>query len=175
MKNEKQILYVKLWDPHPTQAIVRDYIINHDEFKFICVNASRGWGKTECLINSAIELALTKQRVYILWCSYSHTLNNTLFDNIIAKCTVYDKLISHSNKNEKTIVFGPTKSKIIFKSVDRPDGLRGQHPDYIFADEIAFWREEVWDNVLSGMTKRKDKGKKIILSSTPFGQNGIWW
>jgi len=125
------------------------------------------------LLSAAEELALRTGGV-VLWASLSGHLNNELFLKVREKYEAMG-LVQHANKIEKTITIGPKHGRIVFKSMERPDGMRGQHPDYIFCDEIAFWDPDAWNYVLNGMTKRKDKGRKVVMSSTPAGPQGVWW
>lgn len=81
-------------------------------------------------------------------------------------------LIRDYNKSEKifTLVNG---SKIVFRSTDNPERLRGPNLSWIHLDEAALMTEDVW-KILFGRIRAHGKFGYIWLTSTPAGRNWIY-
>ena len=81
-------------------------------------------------------------------------------------------LIADYNKSEKvmTLVNG---SKIVFRSTDNPERLRGPNLSWIHMDEAALMSEDVW-KILFGRIRADGKFGYIWLTSTPAGRNWIY-
>ena len=62
-----------------------------------------------------------------------------------------------------------TGSKILFKSSEREDGLRGYTFDYLFMDEAAYQSEDSWKRAIQPTVLVH--GKKCVLFSTPRGRD----
>lgn len=81
-------------------------------------------------------------------------------------------LIADYNKSEKvmTLVNG---SRIVFRSTDNPERLRGPNLSWIHMDEAALMSEEVW-KILFGRIRAEGAFGYIWLTSTPAGRNWIY-
>lgn len=77
-------------------------------------------------------------------------------------------IIKKFNGAENSIIF-INDSELFFKSVQQPDNLRGYSIDYMFCDEAAMYKKEVFYGVLRPMLTVR--GKKCFLFSTPKGKN----
>lgn len=60
-------------------------------------------------------------------------------------------------------------SKVIFKSAERPDNIRGATATHMIVDEAAYIQETVWKAVLKPLLLVK--GKQVLFISTPRGKN----
>lgn len=76
------------------------------------------------------------------------------------------------NKSEKvmTLVNG---SKIVFRSTDNPERLRGPNLAWVHLDEAALMSEDVW-KIVFGRIRANGQFGYIWLTSTPAGRNWIW-
>ncbi|MGJ3241179.1 MAG: phage terminase large subunit [Anaerolineae bacterium] len=81
-------------------------------------------------------------------------------------------LIADYNKSEKvmTLVNG---SKIVFRSTDNPERLRGPNLSWIHMDEAALMSQNVWQ-ILFGRVRAEGAFGHIWLTSTPAGRNWIY-
>jgi PBSX family phage terminase large subunit len=81
-------------------------------------------------------------------------------------------LIVDYNKSEKimTLVNG---SKIVFRSTDNPERLRGPNLNWIHLDEAALMNEDVW-KIVFGRVRAHGKFGYIWLTTTPAGRNWIY-
>lgn len=81
-------------------------------------------------------------------------------------------LIADYNKSEKvmTLING---SKIVFRSTDNAERLRGPNLSWIHMDEAALMSEDVW-KILFGRIRADGKFGYIWLTSTPAGRNWIY-
>lgn len=75
-------------------------------------------------------------------------------------------IVKSDNKSELIIEL-VNGSKIIFRTINNPDSIRGYTFDYLYCDEFAFYPKDSWSTVLQPTTIVK--GKKVLLGSTPRG------
>ena len=80
-------------------------------------------------------------------------------------------VIKKFNGAENSLIF-INGSELFFKSVQLADNLRGYSIDYLFCDEAAVYKEEVFNAVLRPMLTVR--GKKCFLFSTPRGKNWFY-
>lgn len=75
-----------------------------------------------------------------------------------------------------TMVRFANGSEISFASAEKPDALRGFNGHGAVADEVAFWDEASWDNLVLGIRLPLPDGApaRIIATTTPNGQNWLW-
>jgi len=77
-------------------------------------------------------------------------------------------IVESYNRSDFTIKL-KNGSKIMFKSTEREDSLRGYTANYMVVDEAAYHGETVWGSVLKPIMLVK--GKKVLFISTPKGNN----
>ena len=65
-----------------------------------------------------------------------------------------------------------TGSKILFKSAEREDGLRGYTFDFLILDEASYIKESAWKRAIQPTVFIK--GKKVLLFSTPRGRDWFY-
>ena len=156
------------FNPHPKQAEIIDSILLNDA-KFHTIIIGRQWGKTLMAINLILYWAFNDSPCDLLWVSpvYSQAqkvqkeINNILNNTGLIKSNNY-------TDNILTLV---NDSKIIFRSGERYDNIRGFTFDYAVIDECAYLKEEAWS--ASIRPTLAVKGKKVIFISTPKGKNWI--
>jgi PBSX family phage terminase large subunit len=75
------------------------------------------------------------------------------------------------HKGEYTITF-PTGHKILCRSLEDPNKVRGPNLDYAWMDEAAFVTGEAW-NILKGRV-RVGSQPQLWITGTPKGRNWVW-
>lgn len=161
---------VKGFTPHPDQR-EKINLIEQGEEKYIVLTTGRQWGKTMMGVNMILKWALTKQNQKCMWVSPIYKQSKNAFE-ILTKAlggTPVLKKEPNISELEITLING---SRILFRSAERPDGLRGHTLDYLIVDEAAFIKDEVWDKVLKPTVLVK--GKKVLFISTPKGKNFLY-
>ena len=159
---------ITAFSPHPKQLEIIDSILLNDA-KFHTIIIGRQWGKTLMAINLILYWAFNDSPCDLLWVSpvYSQAqkvqkeINNILNNTGLIKSNNY-------TDNILTLV---NDSKIIFRSGERYDNIRGFTFDYAVIDECAYLKEEAWS--ASIRPTLAVKGKKVIFISTPKGKNWI--
>jgi len=152
--------------PHKGQQRVIDTVIN-TKAKYVTVVSPRQTGKSILLVNLLLYYGINKpgSKIAVIAPIYSQAkkLMEDLYDAI--KDTDIVKNANFSNFEIKL----QTGSKILFKSSEREDGLRGYTFDYLFLDEAAYQSENAWKRAI--MPTVLVHGKKCVLFSTPRGRD----
>ena len=137
------------------------------EAKYATCVAPRQTGKSFIAQQVVLNWALNRKGARIFWIAPTYAQARKPFEEIfdgVFKANV----IKSANKSELQIKFH-NGSTIYFKSVERPDNLRGFTAEYMICDEAAYYTEEVWASVLKPITLVH--GKKVLFISTPRGNN----
>ena len=160
---------IKAFTPHTDQRRVIDAIEN-GAHKFIILTTGRQWGKTLLGINLILKWSLTQNKSTNLWVSPVYSQAKKVFEEI-TKSIAGTPVVRSINKSELEIRF-TNGSKIIFRSGEREDTLRGYTLDNLIVDEAAFIKDETWQQVLRQTVMVK--GKKTLFISTPKGKNFLY-
>ncbi len=64
-------------------------------------------------------------------------------------------------------------SKIIFRSADKPDKLRGLNLAWAWIDEAAYVPRSLWDIVIGRLRDRRGS-RRAWITTTPKGRNWVW-
>ena len=152
-------------DLHAGQRRVVDLI--KGPAKYVTCVAPRQTGKSFLAMQTVLYWALNFPGSDIFWVSPIYAQAKKPFEQI------YDAvepsgLIKSANRSDVTITF-QNKSKIHFKSAERPDNLRGYTGDFMIVDEAAYMQDTVWKAILRPIMLVR--GKKILFISTPAGSN----
>jgi phage terminase large subunit len=89
------------------------------------------------------------------------------FNNLI---DVLQPVLKDVNLSNLTIEF-KNNSKLVFKSADNPDSLRGRKINFVVLDEAAFIKAEIWQVIRPALADSKGSA---VLISTPNGI-GDWF
>jgi len=162
-------MVVKGFSPHPDQRRAIDLIENGIE-KFIILTTGRQWGKTLLGINLILKWSLEQKSSTNLWVSPVYSQAKKVFEQI-SNSIAGTAVVNTINKSDLEIRF-TNGSKIIFRSGEREDTLRGYTLDNLVVDEAAFIKDEVWNQVLRQTVMVK--GKKVLFISTPKGKNFLY-
>ena len=155
---------VKGYKPHKTQREIHD-AINHGHEKYYALNIGRQFGKTLLGINQLLYWAINDKGCKIAWITPVYKQGKKVFSEL-ERAVTRSGLFTFNKSDLIVTGFG---SSIEFFSGERPDNIRGNTFDYMVVDEMAFTRQELWDEVLSATVMVK--GKKVIFISTPKGKN----
>jgi hypothetical protein len=135
--------------------------------KYIVVNASRQVGKSFLATQLICYWAINNPGAVILVVAPVYSQLKRPFEELIDGLQG-SKIIKDANKSEFIIRF-TNKSKVIFKSAERPDSMRGLTADFCIMDEAAYMSESVWSAVVKPILLVK--GKQVLFISTPRGKN----
>jgi len=163
-------MVVKGFTPHLDQRRVINEIDANPDAKFITLVTGRQWGKTLLGINLLLKWALSDRNQTLLWVSPIYKQSKKVLDDITSVIGG-SEVVKNINKSEMEIHF-INGSKILFRSGEREDNLRGNTLDYLIVDEAAFIKDEVWDRVLKQTVMVK--GKRVLFISTPKGKNFLY-
>jgi len=150
----------------------RDWIegIENPDVKYAMLLVGRQVGKTLLAENLLLKWALEHPNSTLMWVSPIYSQARKPFNDII-NVLAGTPIIQSSNKSEYEIVL-LNGSKLLFRSGEKADGLRGYTLDYLIIDEAAFIKDEVWNTILKPTILVK--GKKVLFTSTPKGKNYLY-
>lgn len=155
-------------DLHIGQQKVVDLILQGH--KYIVVNAGRQVGKSFLSQQVICYWALNNPGSVTLVVAPVYAQLRRPFEEIIDGLAG-SKLIEAANKSEFTIKF-KNGSKVIFKSAERPDSMRGLTADFAVLDEAAYMQDDVWRAVIKPILLVK--GKQVLFISTPRSRNWFY-
>lgn len=148
---------VSLPYPHPGQQAVRN-----QAKRFNWLSAGRRWRKTTLVMAIAIEAALAGKR--IIW-------GAPVFDQVRVGWDETRKAaagVATFNVSRMVAEF-PNQGRIVFRSLDNPDNVRGHTADGVVIDEAADVAPDAWHGALRPMLIDTNGWAWII--GTPKGLN----
>ena len=155
--------------PHADQR-EKINLIEQDEVKYIVLTTGRQWGKTLLGMNLLLKWALENPKSTLMWVSPIYKQSKNVL-GMLSNAILGTPIVESINRSDME-VYLINGSKILFRSAERADNLRGATLDYLVVDEAAFIADEVWDLVLKQTTMVK--GKKVLFISTPRGKNFLF-
>jgi hypothetical protein len=162
---------VKLFKPHPIQSEIIETLINPDVFFVTCV-LGRQTGKSLLINNYAVWYSINNPSSKVLIAGPADSNIQKLYTEIkhaLRKTGVIKS--AKATKGQTEIVF-VNESKILFKSANAEDTLRGESVDVLIVDEAAFVKQETFETIL--LPFLNVRGKKCLLASTPRGKNWLY-
>lgn len=148
--------------PYPAQ---REWIekIEDPSVKYACLIIGRQTGKSLLITNLALKWSLENNGVNTMIVSPVYSQSRKIYEDIERVLAGTPLLVSSNKSNyEMKLLNG---SKIIFRSAENPDSLRGYTNHYLLIDEAAFIRNNVWDEILRPTILVR--GVKCVFASTP--------
>lgn len=135
--------------------------------KHVTVVAPRQTGKSFLAMQVVLYWAINYPGCTIFWVGPIYNQVKKPFEEI------YDAvhasgILESANKSEVQLKF-KNGSKILFRSAERADNLRGNTADFMVVDEAAYIPDAVWKAVLRPILLVR--GKKVLFISTPKGSN----
>ena len=150
---------------HPGQQRVVDMI--KGPAKYCTVLAPRQTGKSYISQQIALYWAINNKDARVFWTSPTYQQAQRPFEEIYDG--IYKSgILKSANKSEMRLTF-LNGSTIQFKSVERPENLRGFTATHLICDEFAYYNDDVWNQVLKPIVLVK--GQKCCFVSTPRGHN----
>jgi hypothetical protein len=152
--------------PYPKQA---EFIkkIEDPSIKIITLSIGRQFGKTLMAENLLMKWALETNNATLMWVSPVYSQARKVFEDLEKAMDGSPIIVSKNKSNyDMNLING---SKILFRSAERGDTLRGYTLDYLICDEAAFIDDNIWNEILKPTILVK--GKKALFISTPKGKN----
>jgi phage terminase large subunit-like protein len=139
------ILNVQGFTPYDKQ---KEWIqqIEKPSVKYITLCTGRQVGKTLLSQNLLLKWGLENNNQTIMFVSPVYSQARKVFTDI-EKALAGTPLITSSNKSNYEMSF-INGTKIIFRSSENSDSLRGYTLDYLICDEAAFIKERTIDQVI---------------------------
>ena len=146
-----------------------------DPSRFKVVVAGRRCGKSHMAAVSIIHAALAKTKGVTMYVAPTQSMAREIMFSKLAEIAHPMGLITGSNINnlEMTLV---GDRKIYLKGADRPDTMRGLSVNHLVMDEVAFFKNDVYETILRP-TLSDLKGSALFIG-TPAGRNhffDIYW
>lgn len=137
----------------------------------IVLNGSRQVGKSLILVVLALYWALKESNQIIMVVSPTYRQVKKLYKDMIAMIGNNHKSLieSHKGSSGDCQIRTTNGSTILFFSSGSADAIRGHSVTHLLADEMAFQKEETWNEILQPTLSVR--GKKIFICSTPRGTN----
>lgn len=145
--------------------IVSDILSSDAMYYIICT--PRQFGKSFMAIQLMLYFALNNKNSKLMFTSPVHSQSSRIFKELL-KGVKDTEIVERFNRAENSVIF-INGSELFFKSVQLPDNLRGYDLDYLFMDEAAMYKDEIFEEVLRPMLVVR--GKKCFMFSTPKGRN----
>ena len=161
---------IQLYNPDDKQLQIHKAINNKAIFYVICV-IGRQFGKSCLAWNQALAWAINENDKTIYWVSPTYGQAQKVYHNMVN--AVFESGCIKSKKQGKgdmEILFD-SGSKILFRSAEAEDSLRGESVHYMILDEAAFIKKSTLDAILLPMLTVT--GKKLLVITTPKGKNWV--
>jgi hypothetical protein len=139
-ETERGILDRKIWyEPLPTQRL---FHLSSARFKGF--SGPVGSGKSQALCQEAIRMSyLNLGRTGLIGAPTFPMLRDSTQASLLA--ALHESNIPYDlNKAENYLVFHDTQSKILFRSLDDSERLRGTNLAWFCVDELTYASEEAW-------------------------------
>ena len=153
--------------PYPAQLEWIEKVEDPD-IKYACLILGRQTGKSLLLTNLLLKWSLENNNAVTMMVSPTYNQVRKIYEDVERVLAGTPLLVSSNKSNyEMELLNG---SKIIYRSAEKPDNLRGYTNDFLLVDEAAFIRNQVWDEILKPTILVK--GKKVLFASTPKSKGG---
>lgn len=139
--------------------------------KFKALISGIGAGKTWCGVHWILSQAnkYPKALGFIGATTYSQLRNSTL----TAVFNEFMRLEIPFNFNQSTGILEFLGCKVLCKSMENYEPLRGIEVGYIWLDEAAFMKEDAY-NVITGRLRDKKGNLEMLITSSPNGFNWVY-
>jgi hypothetical protein len=157
------------FNPTPQQYKVIKEVLEGDS-KYIITVSPRQAGKTMLAINMMLYFAINDKKTTTCFISPIYSQARKVMEEMYEAIKDSD-IIERVNFSNFEIKL-KTGSKILFKSAEREDGLRGYTFDYLLIDEASYIKESAYKRAIQPTVFIK--GKKVLLFSTPRGRDWFY-
>jgi hypothetical protein len=131
--------YGIVYDPLPSQKLFHD-----SEARFKGFSGPVGSGKSQALCQEAIRLAYVNPGRLGLIGAPTYPMLRDATLTALTETLETNRIPFEYNKAENVMVFPETRSKIVFRSLDDFEKLRGTNLAWFGVDELTYTAEEAW-------------------------------
>lgn len=156
------IINVEGFSPYDKQKEWIETIENPD-VKYATLIVGRQVGKSLLATNLLLKWSLENNNVVSMFCAPIYSQVRKVFDDVYNAIAGTPILVSSNKSNYEMVLING--SKILFRSTENADSLRGYTNHYLLIDEAAFVKDNVWTEVLKPTILVK--GRKCLFLSTP--------
>ncbi len=159
---------IELFEPHDGQKEILDkFVVGKPEIKWGVITTGRQFGKTLLAMNSIAYWLLNEPGALGVWITPYVNQGIKVFDEF--REALNDIIVS-SNRTLKEVTLS-NGSKLIFRSAENYEALRGYTFDYGIMDEAAYIKSDAMKVIRPTFVI---KGKKIMVISTPWVKNWFY-
>lgn len=151
---------IKLPYPHAGQRTVLEQARRHNRLA-----AGRRWRKTTLFMSIAVENAL--RGLTVIWGAPTYDQTRVGFNEMRKAAGG----VADFNISRMTVTF-PGGGMVLFRSMDKPDNVRGHTADVVIIDEAGDVSPVAWDEALRPMLI--DTNGQSWIGGTPKGRNWFW-
>lgn len=137
----------------------------------LTIKSPRQHGKSYWLQSAAVWCAVNHPETVTVIVSPVNSQNGRMYEDIKYMLYEDERVDKMLGLPEMQIIF-KNGSKIIFKSAETKDRLRGFTANYLFVDEAAYVDDDIYSIILPYLTVTKGK---LILTSTPRFKAGWFY
>ncbi len=150
------------FDPYDKQ---KEWIskIENPDIKYATLIVGRQVGKSLIGTNLLLKWALENNNNVLMYAAPLYSQARKVFDDVYNVIAGIPLLVSSNKSNYEIVLING--SKLLFRSTENADSLRGYTNDFLILDEAAFVKDTVWEEVLKPTILVK--GKKVLFLSTP--------
>ena len=157
-----------LFEPHKKQKeIIDNFVLLDNKQKYGVITTGRQFGKTLLAMNSMAYWLLNDANTLGVWITPFVNQGIKVFDEV--RSALNESIVS-SNRTLKELVFD-NGSKLIFRSAENYEAMRGYTFDYGIMDEAAYIKGDALKVIRPTFVI---KGKKVMIISTPFIKNWFY-
>lgn len=153
------------------QKVATDYFLALPDNGVMTINSPRQHGKSYWLQSAAVWCAVNHPETTTVIVSPVNSQNGRMYEDIKYMLYEDERVDKFLGLPEMQVIF-KNGSKIIFKSAETKDRLRGFTAHYLFVDEAAYILEEVYSIILPYLNVTKGR---LILTSTPRYKAGWFY
>jgi len=157
------------FNPHPHQRQMIEEILTSSA-KYHIANVGRQFGKSLMGMNLLLYWAINDGPCRVMWVSPVYSQASKVHKELYA-AIAESGIVAQNNFSSNELTF-KNGSRIIFRSAERYDNIRGETLDYAILDECAFMRDEAWREAIKPTLLVR--GKKALFISTPKGRNWFY-
>lgn len=147
----------------------REFVFS--EARFTAYVGGIGSGKTFAGATKALIEAVRYPRTIGLVLAPTYTMVRDVILETVQKIFPNDVVARYLET--KHTMFLKNGSKILFRSAEKPEKLRGLNLAWAWLDEAAYVERQVWDVVI-GRLRDKRGSRRAWFTTTPRGRNWIW-
>jgi hypothetical protein len=156
------------YHPLPSQRKFHD-----SEARFKGFSGPIGSGKSQALCQEAVRLSYLNQGRMGLLGAPTYPMLRDATQAALLEILDGNKIPFDHNKAENTLIMRDTRSKILFRSMDEFERLRGTNLAWFGLDELTYTQEEAWLRLEGRLRDSKAKRLCGFAAWTPKGYDWV--